>query len=171
MAPVAPRKPVERRIYQQTVIDTYSKVAFAKLYDTKTALTAADVLNDKVVPFFDEQDITISRVLTDRGTEYCGRPCVAARDSARHDYELYLAIENIDHSRTKAKSPQTTDVIDKPFLRLDRVSYPGAGATTCQRAGLGMKRPSRRLYRGRFPFVASLRAAGPRGCQPVTKRV
>ena len=76
------------------MIDTYSKVAFAKLYDTKTALTAAEVLNDKVVPFFDEQDITISRVLTDRGTEYCGRP-------ESHDYELYLAIENIDHSRVR----------------------------------------------------------------------
>ena len=94
------------RIYQQTVIDTYSKVAFAKLYDTKTALTAADALNDKVVPFFDEHSIPISRVLTDRGTEYCGRP-------ESHDYELYLAIENIDHTRTKAKSPQTNGICER----------------------------------------------------------
>jgi len=30
------------RIYQQTVIDTYSSVAFAKVYDNKTPVTAAD---------------------------------------------------------------------------------------------------------------------------------
>jgi hypothetical protein len=51
----------------------------------------------------------LCRVLTDRGTEYCGT-------HDRHEYELYLAVENIDHTRTKAKSPQTTDVIDKCFL-------------------------------------------------------
>ncbi len=95
------------RIYQQSFIDTYSKVAFAKLYDRKTALTAADVLNDRVIPFFDDQEIDLHRILTDRGTEYCRNPCVAARDSARHEYELYLAVEDIDHSRTKTKSPQT----------------------------------------------------------------
>ena len=32
------------RVYQQTVIDTYSKVGFAKLYTRKTPLTAADIL-------------------------------------------------------------------------------------------------------------------------------
>ena len=84
------------RIYQQTVIDTYSKVGFAKLYDEKTAITAAEMLNDRVLPFFDEHDIRVSRVLTDRGTEYCGTP-------QSHPFELYLALENIDHTRTKAK--------------------------------------------------------------------
>ena len=62
------------RVYQQTSIDTYSKVAFAKLYDRKTPLTAADLMNDRVVPFFDEHEIAVSRVLTDRGTEFCGKP-------------------------------------------------------------------------------------------------
>src|ERR671916_3475472 len=60
------------RIDPQTFIDTYSKVAFAKLYDRKTALTAADLLNDRVVPFFEAQEVKLCRVLTDRGTEYCG---------------------------------------------------------------------------------------------------
>lgn len=60
------------RIYQQTFIDTYSKVAMAKLYTQKTALTAADMLNDKVIPWFDEQGVRLLRILTDRGTEYCG---------------------------------------------------------------------------------------------------
>jgi transposase InsO family protein len=94
------------RIYQQTFIDTYSKVALAKLYDRKTPITAADLLNDRVVPFFDEHEIPLSRVLTDRGTEYCGTP-------EHHEYELYLAVENIDHTRTKVKSPQTNGICER----------------------------------------------------------
>ena len=57
------------RIYQQTFVDTYSKVAFAKLYDRKTALVAADLLNDQVLPFFQQQNVPLLRILTDRGTE------------------------------------------------------------------------------------------------------
>lgn len=93
-------------IYQQTFIDTYSKVAFAKLYDRKNALVAADMLNDQVVPFFEQQELRLLRVLTDRGTEYCG-----SRD--QHEYQLYLAIEDIDHTRTKAKSPQTNGICER----------------------------------------------------------
>jgi transposase InsO family protein len=94
------------RIYQQTFVDTYAKVAFAKLYDRKTALTAADLLNDRVVPFYDAQDVKLTRVLTDRGTEYCGNP-------EHHEYELYLAVEDVDHSRTKTKSPQTNGIVER----------------------------------------------------------
>jgi transposase InsO family protein len=94
------------RVYQQTFIDTYAKVAFAKLYDRKTPITAADLLNDRVVPFYDEHDIRLSRVLTDRGTEYCGSP-------ERHEYELYLAVEDVDHTRTKTKSPQTNGICER----------------------------------------------------------
>jgi transposase InsO family protein len=93
------------RIYQQTFVDTYSKVAFAKLYERKTPITAADLLNDRVVPFFDEKEVKLLRVLTDRGTEYWGNP-------EHHEYELYLAVEDIDHSRTKTKSPQTNGMVE-----------------------------------------------------------
>src|ERR1700745_472414 len=93
------------RVYQQTFIDTYAKVAFAKLYDRKTPITAAEILNDRVVPFYDEHGIRLCRVLTDRGTEFCGRES--------HEYELYLAVEDIDHSRTKAKSPQTNGICER----------------------------------------------------------
>ena len=61
------------RIYQQTFVDTYSKVAFCKLYTTKTPIAAADLLNDRVLPFFEEQGLGMLRILTDRGTEYCGK--------------------------------------------------------------------------------------------------
>lgn len=94
------------RIYQQTFIDTYSKIAFAKLYTTKTPITAADTLNDKVLPFFEAQDVPVLRILTDRGTEYCGRV-------EQHDYQLYLAINNIDHTKTKAMSPQTNGICER----------------------------------------------------------
>ena len=94
------------RVYQQTFIDTYSKVAFAKLYDRKTPITAADLPNDRVVPFFDEHDVKLCRMLTDRGTEFCGTP-------QAHEYELYLAVEDIDHNRTKARSPQTNGICER----------------------------------------------------------
>ncbi|ACL59869.1 IS481 family transposase [Methylobacterium nodulans] len=94
------------RLDQQTFIDTDTKVAFAKLYDRKTALTAADLLNDRVLPFFDEHAVKLCRVLTDRGTEYCGNP-------EHHEYELYLAVEDVDHSRTKAKNPQTNGIVER----------------------------------------------------------
>ena len=92
--------------YQQTFIDTYTKLAFAKLYDRKTPITAAELLNDRVIPFFDEHEIPLCRMLTDRGTEYCGNP-------EHHEYELYLAIEDIDHTRTKARSPQTNGICER----------------------------------------------------------
>jgi hypothetical protein len=94
------------RIYQQTYIDTYAKVAQVKLYDRKNALVAADMLNDRVLPLYEQSNIPLLRILTDRGTEYCG-----ARE--HHEYQLYLAIEDIDHTRTKAKHPQTNGICER----------------------------------------------------------
>jgi transposase InsO family protein len=94
------------RIYQQTFVDTYSKWAAAKLYTTKTPITAADLLNDRVLPFFTEQGMGVIRILTDRGTEYCGKP-------ENHDYQLYLALNDIEHSRTKANHPQTNGICER----------------------------------------------------------
>lgn len=94
------------RIYQQTFIDTYSKVGTAKLYDRKNALVAADTLNDRVIPFFEEQEVPLLRILTDRGTEFCGNP-------EHHEYQLYLSLEDIDHTKTKARSPQTNGICER----------------------------------------------------------
>ena len=94
------------RIYQQTVVDTYSSIAFAKLYTAKVPLTAADTLNDRVLPFFDEQDVDILRILTDRGTEFCGR-------LDKHPYQLYLQLHEIEHTRTKVRHPQTNGICER----------------------------------------------------------
>ena len=63
------------------------------------------MLNDRVLPCFEEHEIALLRVLTDRGTEYC------VTDS--HEYKLYLAVEDINHTRTKAKSPQTNGICER----------------------------------------------------------
>jgi transposase InsO family protein len=94
------------RIYQQTFVDTYSKVAMVSLYDRKNALVAAHALNDKVIPFFDEHKIPLSRILTDRGTEYCG-------NREHHEYQLYIDVENIEHTKTKVRSPQTNGICER----------------------------------------------------------
>lgn len=107
------------RIYQQTFIDTYCKLAFAKLYDRKNAITAADMLNDRVLPFFEEHGIPLLRVLTDRGSEYCG-------NREDHEYELYLDLENIDHSKTKAKSPQTNGICERFHQTIQNEFYASA---------------------------------------------
>jgi len=94
------------RVYQQTFVDTYSKVAFCKLYTTKTPITAAEMLNERVLPFFESHSMGLLRILTDRGTEYCGRV-------EYHDYELYLAVNDIEHTKTKAYHPQTNGICER----------------------------------------------------------
>jgi transposase InsO family protein len=94
------------RIYQQTYVDTYSAHAICKLYNTRTALVAADLLNDRVLPFYEAEGIEILRIMTDRGTEYCG-------NAERHEYQLYLALSDIEHTKTKTKSPQTNGICER----------------------------------------------------------
>ena len=94
------------RIYQQTFIDTCCKVVHCKLYTTKTPITATDLLNDKVLPFYTSHDLPMLRILTDRGTEYCGHV-------EQHDFELYLAVNDIDHTKTKVMTPQTNGICER----------------------------------------------------------
>ena len=104
------------RIYQQTFIDTYTRVAFAKLYGSKHAITSADLLNDRVLPFFEERQIPLLRVLTDRGTEYKGKP-------EHHEYELYLQIEGIEHSKTQVRHPQTNGICERLHRTMQEEFY------------------------------------------------
>ena len=107
------------RIYQQTFIDTYCKTALVKLYDRKHAITAADMINDRVLPFYEEHGIPLLRILTDRGSEYCG-------NREHHEYELYLDLENIEHTRTKVKSPQTNGICERFHQTIQNEFYANA---------------------------------------------
>ena len=139
------------RVYQQTFLDTYAKVGFAKLYDRKTALVAADLLNDRVLPFFEEHEIPLLRVLTDRGTEYCGQ-------REHHEYELYLAVENIDHSRTKARHPQTNGICE----RFHKTVIDGAAFPSRQNTSRARPLSSRRwLQRSAWPAHTPARTKHP----------
>lgn len=64
-------------IYQQTVIDTYSKIGFTKLYDRKNALVAADMLNDRVIPFFEQHDLKLDAWMNSYNTQrtHSGKYC------------------------------------------------------------------------------------------------
>jgi transposase InsO family protein len=94
------------KIYQQTVIDAHASLAFAKLYLSKVPMTAVDVLNDRVLPFYEEHGVEIEHLLTDNGREYCGRP-------VGHPFELYLAIQQIEHRRTEIGSPETNGFCER----------------------------------------------------------
>jgi len=94
------------RIYQQTAIDTHANVGFAKVFTEKTALCAADLLNDRVLPHYDEHAISVLRILTDNGREYCG-----LKDS--HAYELFLHLNDIEHTRTRVRRPQTNGSVER----------------------------------------------------------
>lgn len=107
------------RICQQTFIDTYCKTALVKLYDRKHAITAADMINDRVLPFYEEHGIPLLRILTDRGSEYCG-------NREHHEYELYLDLENIEHTRTKVKSPQTNGICERFHQTIQNEFYANA---------------------------------------------
>jgi transposase InsO family protein len=94
------------KLYQQTGIDTHSNVGFAKVYTEKTSLTAADFLNDRILPFFDEHGIKVLRILSDNGPEYCGRP-------ESHSYQLFLHLNDIEHTRIKVRHPQTNGAVER----------------------------------------------------------
>ena len=103
--PVDPKSGYTRRVVAYNADRGY-RIESIEFYDRKNALVAADVLNDRVVPFYEQHEIPVLRILTDRGTEYCGK-------REQHEYQLYLAIEDIDHTRTKARSPQTNGICER----------------------------------------------------------
>ena len=94
-------------------------MACHKLYHRKSALVATDTLNDRILPFFEEDDVPLPRILTDRGTEYCGK-------QEHHEYQLYLGIENIDHSKTKARSRQSNGICERFYKTVLDEFYRGA---------------------------------------------
>ena len=94
------------RVYLQAVVDTYGSYAFGKLYTSKIPETAADVLYDKVLPFYEEHGLMVEHILTDNGREYCGRPMI-------HPYQIFLELNDIEHRRTRVANPRTNGFVER----------------------------------------------------------
>jgi transposase InsO family protein len=90
----------------QSVIDCYSRYAWGRLYTSKLPVTAVHVLNEDVLPFFEEHNASIITVLSDNGREYCGR-------EERHPYELFLRLEGIEHRTTRVRRPQSNGYVER----------------------------------------------------------
>ena len=94
------------RIYAQTAIDCHSRYAFARLYTSKIPLTAVHLLNNDILPFFEEHEVVVETVLSDNGREFCGRP-------DKHPYELFLQLEGIGHRTTQVRRPQSNGYLER----------------------------------------------------------
>ena len=94
------------RVYLQAVVDTYGSYAFGKLYTSKIPETAADILYDRVLPFYEEHGLALEHILTDNGREYCGRPMI-------HPYQIFLELNDIEHRRTKVANPRTNGFVER----------------------------------------------------------
>lgn len=90
----------------QVVVDVFCSLAFAKVYTAKMPVTAADLLYDRVLPFYEALGVKIGAILTDNGREYCRLP-------GQHPYELLLAMEEIEHRTTKIRSPRTNGFVER----------------------------------------------------------
>ncbi len=82
------------KIYVQVVVDAFCSLTFAKVYTSKMPITAADLLYDRVLPFYEALGVPVQAVLTDNGRNFCGR-------ADHHPYELMLALHEVDHRRTQ----------------------------------------------------------------------
>ncbi len=94
------------KVYLQSVLDCFSRHAWGRLYTSKLPLTAVQIMNNDVLPFFEEQGIRVGTVLSDNGREFCGRP-------DRHPYELFLQLEEIEHRTTQVRRPQSNGFIER----------------------------------------------------------
>ena len=94
------------KVYIQTVLDCFSRHVWARLYTSKLPLTAVHVLNNHVLPFFEEHGVKVQTILSDNGREFCGRP-------DRHPYELFLQLEEIEHRTTRVRRPQSNGFIER----------------------------------------------------------
>jgi transposase InsO family protein len=93
------------KVYLHTVIDTYGSYAFGFLHTSKVPEAAVAVLHNDVLPFYREHAIPIGAILTDNGREFCGTPT--------HPYELYLALNELEHRRTRVRHPQTNGFVER----------------------------------------------------------
>lgn len=94
------------RVYLQSAIDCHSRYAWGRLYTSKLPVTAVHLLNEDVLPFFEQHRAKVTTILSDNGREFCGRP-------ERHPYELFLQLEGIEHRTTKVRRPQSNGFVER----------------------------------------------------------
>jgi len=93
------------KVYLHTIVDTFGSYAFGFLHAGKQPEAAVAALHNEALPFYREHNLTVSAVLTDNGREFCGTDA--------HPFELYLALNDIEHRRTKVRSPQTNGFVER----------------------------------------------------------
>jgi len=93
------------KVYLQAVVDTYSSYAFGFLHVGKLPECAVAVVHNDVLPFYRERGLRVEAILTDNGREYCG--------TDTHPYELYLALNDIEHRTTRVRRPQTNGFVER----------------------------------------------------------
>lgn len=60
-----------------------------------------------MLPFYVERGISVGAILTDNRREFCGT------DPYPHPFALYLALNDVEHRRTKVRSPQTNGFVER----------------------------------------------------------
>ena len=93
------------RVYLHAVVDTHGSYAFGFLHVSKQPEAAVAVLHNDVLPFYDQLGLPVQAVLTDNGREFCG--------TERHPYELYLALNDIEHRKTRVRTPRTNGFVER----------------------------------------------------------
>ena len=93
------------KVWLHAVVDTYGSYAFGFLHTTKTPEAAVAPLHNDVLPFYRNHELPVGAILTDNGREYCGTDA--------HSYELYLALNDIEHRTTKVKTPRTNGFVER----------------------------------------------------------
>ena len=93
------------QVYLQAVVDTYGSYAFGYLHTGHIPEQSVVILHNDVLPQYQGWGIKVKAILTDNGGEYCGKET--------HAYELYLALNDIEHRRTKVKSPRTNGFVER----------------------------------------------------------
>jgi transposase InsO family protein len=93
------------RVYLHAVVDTFGSYAFGFLHVSKQPEAAVAVLHNEALPFYRDLGLEVGAVLTDNGREFCG--------TERHPYELYLALNDIEHRRTRVGTPRTNGFVER----------------------------------------------------------
>ena len=93
------------KVYLHSIVDTYGSYAFGFLHTSKVPEAAVAALHNEALPFYAERGIPVTAVLTDNGREFCG--------TDTHPFELYLALNDLAHKRTKVRHPQTNGFVER----------------------------------------------------------